>query len=35
MRKRQKNSDEKVNIGAFRKKAVFGGGGGGLLMIRE
>ena len=30
MRKRQKNSDEKVNIGAFRKKAVFGGGGGGL-----
>ena len=33
MRKRQKNSDEKVNIGAFRKKAVFGGGG--LLMIRE
>ena len=28
MRKRQKNSDEKVNIGAFRKKAVFGGGGG-------
>ena len=35
MRKRQKNSDEKVNIGAFRKKAVFGGGGEGLLMIRE
>ena len=34
MRKRQKNSDEKVNIGAFRKKAVFGGGEG-LLMIRE
>ena len=27
MRKRQKNSDEKVNTGAFRKKAVFGGGG--------
>ena len=27
MRKRQKNSDEQVNIGAFRKKAVFRGGG--------
>ena len=34
MRKRQKNSDEKVNIGAFRKKAVFGREEG-LLMIRE
>ena len=34
MRKRQKNSDEQVNIGVISKKAVFRGGEG-LLMIRE